>query len=288
MSEQRVGELVRQRMSDLTPSERRLGRVLLSSCLVAGLESLARFAERAAVSPPTVTRFVGKLGFRGYPEFQDSLRREVEARLSSPLARYEDQPASVPPGSLLDRAFDAFARGVELTRRQVVDREFEEVAELLADRRRRVFVLGGRVTGALARYLAGQLHLLRPGVMLLDERSAPSAQLVDIGRRDVLVAFDYRRYQRDTIQALRAAAEAGAIVVLVTDPWLSPASASARHVLVTSVSTVAPFDSLVGAVALIEALVAAALSRLGAQAEQRMRRLEALGANVTWVAGSGA
>src|SRR5437762_5815128 len=88
----RVGELVRQRLDSLSPAERRLARVLLASYPIAGLESVARFAERAGVSPPTVTRFIAKLGFRGYPEFQESLRHEVQARLRSPLARYRDEP----------------------------------------------------------------------------------------------------------------------------------------------------------------------------------------------------
>src|ERR1700716_178256 len=90
----RVGELVRQRLNSLSPAERKLARVLMASYPIAGLESVARFAERARVSPPTVTRFITKLGFRGYPEFQETLRTEVQARLSSPVARYRDlEPA---------------------------------------------------------------------------------------------------------------------------------------------------------------------------------------------------
>src|SRR5947208_14929738 len=87
-----VGEVVRLRLDSLSPAERRLARVLLASYPIAGLESVARFAERAGVSPPTVTRFITKLGFRGYPELPESLRLEVQARLSSPPARYRAEP----------------------------------------------------------------------------------------------------------------------------------------------------------------------------------------------------
>lgn len=276
MTEHPVGEVVRQRMTALSPAERRLARVLLASYPIAGLESLARFADRAGVSPPTVTRFIGKLGFRGYPDFQDRLRQEVQARLSSPLARYEPEANGRPP-STLDPAFDAFQRGLRATLDLIPEREFEEVADLLADRRRRVLVLGGRVSGMLARYLASQLHLLRPGVRLIDpDRSQPVQELVDMRKRDLVVAFDFRRYQGDTVRSALVAAERGGTVVLFTDPWLSPASASARHTLVTSVETTAPFDSMVSALAVVEALVAAVLDRLGQQAQTRMRRLEEL------------
>src|SRR5258708_31367088 len=100
----RVGELVRGRLASLSPAERKLARVLLASYPIAGLESVARFAERARVSPPTVTRFITKLGFRGYPEFQEVLRHEVQARISSPLARYRDEPHELAARSLLPDA----------------------------------------------------------------------------------------------------------------------------------------------------------------------------------------
>jgi DNA-binding MurR/RpiR family transcriptional regulator len=270
----RVGEVVRQRLDSLSPAERRLARVLLASYPIAGLESVARFAERAGVSPPTVTRFITKLGFRGYPEFQEKLRHEVQARLSSPLARYRDEPKR---DSAVNDALEVSTHNLRTTAELLSDRDVKEAVHLLSDVRRRVMILGGRVSATLARYLAGQLHLLRPGVGLVDsERSAPAQQLIDMRKTDVLVVFDYRRYQPDTIDSARVAAARGCDVILFTDPWLSPASAFARQVLVTSVDTVGPFDSLVGAMAVVEALIAAVLRQLGPRAEARMQNLERL------------
>lgn len=272
VSEHGVGEVVRQRLDSLSPAERRLARVLLATYPIAGLESVARFAERAGVSPPTVTRFIAKLGFRGYPEFQENLRREVQSRLSSPLARYRDEPKR---DSALDHALEVASHNLKSTTQLLSDRDFKEAVDVLSDVRRRVLVLGGRVSAPLARYLSSQLHLLRPGVELVDaERSAPAQHVIDMRKTDVLVVFDYRRYQADTIDSARLAAARGCDVVLFTDPWLSPASAFARQVLVTSVETVGPFDSLVGAMAVVEAVVASVLAELGPRAEARMQSLE--------------
>ncbi len=275
--ETRVGELVRQRLNDLSPAERKLARVLLASYPIAGLESVARFAERAHVSPPTVTRFITKLGFRGYPEFQETLRHEVQARLSSPLTRYRgDQPARE-TDSVLSDALDVATENLKATVDVLSHRDVNEAVEIIGDVRRRVLVLGGRVSAPLARYLAAQLHLLRPGIGLVEsERSGPAQQLIDMRRGDVLVVFDYRRYQADTIESARVAAAQGCNVIVFTDPWLSPASGFARQVIVTSVDMVGPFDSLVGAVAVVEGVVAAVLSRLGPRAQSRMQSLERL------------
>jgi DNA-binding MurR/RpiR family transcriptional regulator len=273
----RVGELVRQRLDSLSPAERKLARVLLASYPIAGLESVARFAERAHVSPPTVTRFITKLGFSGYPEFQETLRHEVQARLSSPLTRYRDDQPDRGTDSVLSDALEVASANLKATLVVLSHRDANEAVALLADVRRRVLVIGGRMSAPLARYLAGQLHLLRPGIGLVDaERSAPAQQLIDMRKGDVLVVFDYRRYQADTIESARVASTQGCHIVLFTDPWLSPASAFARQVIVTSVDTVGPFDSLVGAMAVVEGVVAAVLSRLGPRAQSRMQTLEKL------------
>jgi DNA-binding MurR/RpiR family transcriptional regulator len=276
----RVGELVRQRLGTLSAAERKLARVLLASYPIAGLESVARFAERAGVSPPSVTRFITKLGFRGYPEFQEVLRNEVQARLSSPLARYRDDADAAGSAGALSQALEASAENLQATLQLVSQRDFDEAVELLADIRRHVMVLGGRVSAPLARYLAGQLHLLRPGVGLVEaDRSGPAQDLVDMRKADVLVVFDYRRYQADTIESAQVTSAQGCNVILFTDPWLSPASAFAKQVIVTGVDQVGPFDSLVGAMAVVEGVVAAVLNRLGPRAQSRMRNLERLRAS---------
>jgi DNA-binding MurR/RpiR family transcriptional regulator len=270
-------ELVRHRLDSLSPAERKLARVLLASYPIAGLESVVRFAERARVSPPTVTRFITKLGFSGYPEFQETLRNEVQARLSSPLTRYRDAEPARGTDSVLSDSLEVATHNLKITLDVLSHRDVNEAVELLADVRRRVMVLGGRVSAPLARYLAHQLHLLRPGIGLVDaERSTPAQELIDMRKGDLLVIFDYRRYQADTIESARVTSAQGCNVILFTDPWLSPASAFAKQVIVTGVDQVGPFDSLVGAMAVVEGVVAAVLNRLGPRAQSRMSNLERL------------
>jgi len=142
-----VGELVRSRSASLSPAERKLARVLLASYPIAGLESVARFAGRAGVSPPTVTRFIGKLGFRGYPQFQEVLRGEVQERLSSPLVRYRDERRRRRSDSVLADALEVARANLQETLELLSQRDFEEVVDLLSDPRRRVLVIGGGGSG---------------------------------------------------------------------------------------------------------------------------------------------
>lgn len=278
-----VGELVHRSMGDLTHAERKVARVLLAAYPIAGLERVAELAERAQVSGPTVMRFVAKLGFEGYPAFQRALREEVQGRISSPLLLYGRGPDETDDKGVLDSSLRAFVGTLESTLLSLPPAEFEAAVELLADRRRRVVCTGGRFSQVLAFYLHAHLRMLRPGTRFVGPGPTPrEEELIDIGGRDVVAVFDYRRYQKDTIEFARRAADRGAAVVLFTDHWLSPIADVARHVLPAGVEAASPFDSLVGGVALVEAVVAALVVRTGATGRRRIEDLERLRAGFTW------
>ena len=61
----------------LTALEKRLARVVLDDADFALNASIVELAERAEVSPPTVTRFCRRLGFQGYPDFKLQLARSA-------------------------------------------------------------------------------------------------------------------------------------------------------------------------------------------------------------------
>lgn len=269
-----IGELVRDRMGSVTPAERKVARALLAAYPVAGLESLTQLAAQAGVAAPTVLRFVRKLGFDGFPEFQRALRSEVQARMSSPVSLY---PAKAIRGrdEILSESLRTFSRALEKTFHAVPASEFQAVVRLLADERRRVILTGGRFSQLLAHYLYVQLHMLRPGCVLVGSTFDPRGYaLVDVGRGDVLCAFDYRRYQEDTIVFARAAAARGARVIAFTDPWLSPVAEVADHVVAAYPDAPSPFDSMVAALALTEAVLAGVVARLGERGRRRVETVD--------------
>jgi DNA-binding MurR/RpiR family transcriptional regulator len=101
-------------------------------------------------------------------------------------------------------------------------------------------------------------------------------RLIEIGRKDVIVAFDIRRYQEDVTVLCETAAKQGATVVLLTDPWLSPIARVARHVLPAHIVAPSNWDSSTGLLLLTEALVAAVTKHLWDTAKPRMEAVERL------------
>jgi DNA-binding MurR/RpiR family transcriptional regulator len=132
------------------------------------------------------------------------------------------------------------------------------------------------------------LYQMRPGVRMIQPGlQARDDQLLEIGPKSVLMMFDLRRYQADSVSLARAAKERGATILLVTDPWESPIAEFADHILIVEVTSPSPYDSMVPAFALAEALIAEVINRLGSAAVKRMRDLEGLREGFEWTGDSG-
>jgi DNA-binding MurR/RpiR family transcriptional regulator len=270
-----IGEEIRERLGEMTPSERRVARTLLATYPTAGLESLPQLAEGSGVTGPTVLRFVRKIGFDGYPDFQRSLRQEVQARTEGLPSLYRTKGGSQ-DDDVLRQSHEAFTSALDATlTSSSLEQDLAPVVALLADPKRRIWFAGGRFSQFVASYLCLQMRMLRPGCAVVGE--SPQRRKLDtyeISRRDVVCLFDYRRYQQDTIAAGKVAADHGAVVVVFTDPWLSPAVEHARHVLISHADSASPFDSLLGAFALTEVIAAKVVVALGERGRTRVAELE--------------
>ncbi len=277
MSQPSIEDHMRAALPDLTRAERQLATHILRHYPVAALGSITALAKAADVSTPTVVRLVQKLGFKGYPDFQSGLRHEVEAMLMSPLAKHERWAEGVPETHILNRFADAVVANLQATLAQIDHAEFDAAARLLADPERRIYALGGRITHAMADYFATLMKITRPGVALMSDVSStwPPAML-DMARGDVLLVFDIRRYENMVLQVVELAVEQGVEVIVVTDRWISPAAAHARHTFSCQVEAPSAWDSTVSVLVLVETLLSAVQSLTWDRTEPRMKRLEEL------------
>lgn len=177
--------------------------------------------------------------------------------------------------SLLEQGSRLFSSAVAQTLTELPPHDLEHAVSLLADGKRRITLAGGRFTHLLAQYLGLHLMQLRGDIRLLPAGDVErTAALGALTRRDVLVVFDYRRYEQDKVTMAQLALEQGAKVVLFTDRWLSPVSAHAEVVLTSLVTTPSPYDSLVPTLAVVETVVAGVVAALGEDAPARLRHTE--------------
>jgi DNA-binding MurR/RpiR family transcriptional regulator len=278
IAEASVAERLRRASPGFAPAERRVVRALLTEYPLTGLEPLAVVAERAGTSGPTVLRVVGKLGFAGYADFQRALRAELAVRWSAPLDVMPREPATGLVGTVRDAIRTSVATDLD---RFADGPDTDAATALLADARHAVWALGGRFSAVLAEYLVLHLQVLRKGVHRVPgDPGGRHTALLDVARRDVVVAFDYRRYQRDTVEFGRRAAAQGARLVLFTDHLLSPLAGDADAVLVSTIDTGSPFSVMSPALAAVETVLVSVVDRLGGAPQARMERYDELSTEV--------
>lgn len=270
-----IAVVVRESLESFSASERKVARILLANYPIAGLETVAELAKRSNVSAPTVIRFVTRLGFAGYPSFQKALMHEVQANLGSPLAQYNRKDLSHEDEHVLAFAASTFTSGINETLSELPKTEFDAAVALLCSTRRRIHLVGGKFSGILASYLAAHLQLLRGETSEVPQDEVARLGLVaDASRSDILVVFDYRRYDPDVVRFAQRMADRGCDVLLLTDSGMSPAADAAAIVLPARVEAPSPFDSLVPAMSIVESLIASVSEKLGEGGRRRIEDIE--------------
>lgn len=250
-----VRERIEQLSDDLTATERKLCTALLLDYPFAGLEPIQSLAKTTNTSPPSISRFVTKLGFQGFQDFQRHLIGELKQGQRSPV---ELQEASTPiHGAFLESFLGRAEALVKGAAKAVTEAQFARVCDLLSDQKRNIYIIGGRMSDPLALHLSRHLRLIRSKVFHVpsDPEVWPE-YLLRMRTRDVVFVVDFRRYQKNLLTLTNKAIDARKVqVVLMTDKWLSPISGQASEVLAVPTDSNTPWDSYTGALALLEALV---------------------------------
>jgi DNA-binding MurR/RpiR family transcriptional regulator len=268
-------QLVNRHYATMSSSEKRVADVVLESGGIGIMASYTatELADVAAVSKPTVTRFVQKLGLPSFREFRSLARPLVPG---SPMELLQRE-LSVTAGNLdvlvnETRASDVL--NIQRTYEGIQLSELERVVDLLVGARELLFV-DFRKNHSLAVYAATLLNAVRPRVRSLPEKAtSPADGFLDLTQSDVVVMFPFRRAQQDHARTSQAVVDRGATLVTIGDRYPNPASLRADIHLSTSTDGPGVFDSLTAAMSLVGLVATAVANRIGEDAQERLDVLE--------------
>jgi DNA-binding MurR/RpiR family transcriptional regulator len=275
-SQNSIKDIVEGLFEELSTAERRVARVLLMNYPLSGMQTIAAVSTQAHVSDPTVLRFIKKIGYKKYGDFQNRLKQELDQRIQGPLHIHNDQSR---PDSDLSEYLQDFSQSltmaIEETFKDMSIPEFEGVLDELSDSHKNVYLLGGEFTESIARYAYFHLRKMRSKVHLIQgQLPIRIDHLLELGKKDILVIFDVRRYQQDIYEFAALASKRVSSIILITDQWLSPASEFASYVLPCRVISKSRWDSLIGVTGVVEALMSCVAERQWSKVKTRLESLE--------------
>ena len=272
---QTISDRIQDQLDDMTRAERQLALSILENYPVSGLGPLAALAKGANVSVPTVARMVQKLGFKGYPEFQANLRDELSAIAKGPIAKHETWAGAAPSEHILNRFTDAVIENIRSTLAHIEPHAFDEACDLVADKTRHLYIVGGRITHTLAEYLFLHMQVIRPNLTHVQSTSNTWPHyLLNAEDGDVFVVFDVRRYENNTLKLAEMARARGARIVLFTDQWRSPVHRLADISLSSRIIVPSAWDSATATMLLVESMISAVQMLTWEKTKDRMEELE--------------
>jgi DNA-binding MurR/RpiR family transcriptional regulator len=106
--------------------------------------------------------------------------------------------------------------------------------------------------------------------VLLDPSGRDLGATLEMSRTDVVVLFDYERYQRSAAELAQRVHRAGATVLLITDDLACPVAPDAEVVLTASSTVATAYQSMAAGFLLTELLVPLVMDAVGEPARTRM------------------
>lgn len=272
-----VKDILRRNLPDLTAGQSKLAAALLADYPFAALHPIQHLADATGLSPPSISRFVQRLGFGGFSEFQQALIAELREGSRSPRdlrATANDAPSV----NFLATYSDRFGSVTSELSATVPQQQIDSVTALLSDPGREIYLRGGRISNSMAQFLSMHLRRIRPGIHHLadDPEMWPDA-LLQARRKDVLVLFDFRRYQPIIVRlAATAHQHCRMQTILLTDKWQSPAARYCTHVIAVPIEIGTAWDTMASVTTVLETLIVAVSEHDWQRTERRMEKWDAL------------
>lgn len=244
---------IKDRYPGLPENQRKVADFILQHVTSLPFLSVVDVERRSGASKATVVRLAQSLGFSGFLQLRATLRASAQTELQH--ADFFTIPAIHGARETLRRVADQDVHNITQTVGQLDRAVFADAARLLG-RAQAVHTIGLGISALLAQVMAYSLRqvAVRATAFVHDEATFVE-QLPFVGKKDVLVAFSFPPYSRETVDVVRLAAKRGTAVIGITDRETSPISFACRYVLPIRSSNMLFTNSISAISVVINALV---------------------------------
>ena len=258
----------------LSRSQKRIASYVTEHYDKAMVQTAKQIAKATKVSESTVVRFAARIGYKGYPEFQEALQRSVRKSLN-PVRKVTARFGSSSDMEILQSVMTADIENVRNTLVNLDGEAFTKAADMIEEAAH-VYIVGFRSCAPLAQIMAFYLNLFRGDVITVTASDASEMfeQMIRLNEKDVVIGISFPRYSMRTLKALEYANDRNARIIAITDGVHSPMNLYSSCNLFADSRMVSVVDSLTAPVSLINALVVSLCVRRHAELSETLGALE--------------
>jgi DNA-binding MurR/RpiR family transcriptional regulator len=214
-------ESISQLRNQLTPKGKLLGDYVVRFPRKVVFMTTRELAKSCNVSEATVVRFVSRLGYGTYSQFQQALRDYVDTE-STLLERLDMTDPQAPESERFRRIIYQEMDNLKQLLKTLDMEIFDRVIIMLKNSPD-IYVIGSRISYAHAYYLGWSLTRIRKNIRIL--KGSDTTTLDWLGMADpesVVVIMATSRYPNELIKTARYAMRLGIKIVLITDSAKCP------------------------------------------------------------------
>lgn len=248
--------LIQNNYNDFSKGQKMIADFITKHYDKAAFMTASKIGETVDVSESTVVRFASALGFKGFPELQQSLQVLIKNKLTTVQRIGLDNDINKDTEKFHKKIIRNEMNGIKYMMDNIDASALDRATELISSANK-VYILGMRTSSTLANYLGFYLDVMLDNVKVLNNTgvNALFEQIIRVKEDDVLICISFPRYSNSTIDATRMIKDKNAKIIAITDTEASPFCNLADVSLLAKNNIVSFVDSLVVPMCMINSLI---------------------------------
>ncbi len=218
---QEIKEKIRSKYNSLPKNQKKMADYFIDNFDSIPFLSVQEVSNETGISVASVVRFAQSTGFSGYSELRDaiagSLKNQLSGKMIFPLfskQKIEDDLLTAVANQDIKNINDTLS----LIERENFRKSVKEITKA-----ERVFTAGLGISYLLAEILAYQLTQVGiDAAVFKHDYTIFHEQIMFLNKKDLVIAFSFPPYSKETIQACEYAGSRGIKIISITNKEASP------------------------------------------------------------------
>ncbi|MET3290287.1 UNVERIFIED_CONTAM: DNA-binding MurR/RpiR family transcriptional regulator [Brevibacillus sp. OAP136] len=272
-----VKERIRTHFAGLTASQRMISRFVLDKPNLIAVHTAKKIGELTNTSESTVIRFSYALGYSGYGEMQEEIRRAllISDQLRGPIEKHQEASGErVTSENFVQQALETDIAYIQQALANADVALFRKAIELIMSVDK-IVVVGFRWCHIPATWLSNALNTLKGDTHLYQGAIGNADYLItEHSKKWLVIALSFPRHPAETIAFVKAAKTVGAQVLAITEGELSPISAEADVMLKVTTPQPVATNGMPTLFSILNALVEGVMAAGGDEITHRLQQYD--------------
>lgn len=276
MGEKQMNQIIKENFPSLSPGQKKVAEFITGHMEEGALHTAFQIGKKAGVSETTVIRLAYALGFAGFSDLQEKIRRDWLETKQAFQTEISAASESIP---VKDELFESVIRREKRILQQLLNQVSSEDIWKAVDRivkADRIFIGGLGSSYAAAYWFYYSLRQLRENVSISSPNGFMPEDIGEMNEDSLLIVFAFPRYRNETLKLVDLSNKQAAFVMAITNRQLSPIGQLANLTLTTEEQIDSSHNSIASVISLLEVIIAGIQMKDEGRISSRQQKLERL------------